>query len=302
MLPQTLLCLLSAAITFAQTVQQLLPLNKVVSIALSGTPGSVFTIPNGSSLTVTVALCSENASEQRFFLTNSNSDSTSNPGSEGGDGLEIILDQGLGIFKGPFPNGGVLWVSGQGSFEVGVSDSSKHLTFFFKFGSRVTISPAPIHELLAPLPLLGDATSNQAILFSAPFAVTQPPEATFPNYTLPQANLFLPQYTGGTQSSNVSLILAQTSAQSNNIKLTDIPQTGCSISARQSSNVGTILNQTLWSRGVDGWRNQWLIGGLTPSTNYTAYVVQDGTKVSGPIFFATKSGLCYYYDASETRV
>jgi len=31
------------------------------------------------------------------------------------------------------------------------------------------------------------------------------------------------------------------------------------------------------------------MGGLTPSTNYTAYVLQSTTKVSGPIFFATKS-------------
>ena len=130
-------------------------------------------------------------------------------------------------------------------------------------------------------------------MFSAPFALAElPPEPQFPNYTLPQANLYIPQYIG-IQSSNFSLILAPTSPQNNGVALTAIPQTGCGISAQQSSNVGTILNQTVWSRGVDGWRNQWLIGGLTPSTNYTAYVVQDGTKVSGPIYFATKSGLCY---------
>ena len=288
MLPQTVLCFLSAVVTFAQTTRQLLPLNRVVSIPV---PGPVFTIPNGPRLTITVALCSER-SEQRFFLTNHNSDPTSIPGPGGGNGVvEIILNQGLGIFAGPFPNGGVLLVSGQGPYEVGVSDSSKYL-FFKKFGSHITFSPAPIHELLNPLPLLGDTTSNQAILFSAPVSQEFPQEPTFPNYTLPQANLALPQYTGGTQSSNFSLILAPTSVQNNSIDLTGTPQTGCSISARQSSNVGTILNQTLWSRGLDGLRNQWLIGGLTPSTNYTAYVVQDGTKVSGPIYFTTKSGLC----------
>lgn len=302
MLPQTVLSLLSVAVTFAQTTRQLLPLNRVVSIA---TPGPVFTIPNSPRLIITVALCSENpgGSEQRFFLTNSNSNPTSLPGPGGGDGVvEIILNQGLGIFAGPFPHGGVLSVSGQGPYEVGVSESSKY-RFSFKFGACVTSSPVPIHELVTPLPLLGDTTSNQAILFSAPISQEFLQEPTFPNYTLPQANLALPQYTGGTQSSNFSLIVALTSVQNNSIELAGIPQTGCSISARQSSNVGTILNQTLWSRGVDGWRNQWLIGGLTPSTNYTAYVVQDGTKVSGPIYFATKSGLCiYYYNASEMSV
>jgi len=34
---------------------------------------------------------------------------------------------------------------------------------------------------------------------------------------------------------------------------------------------------------------RWLMGGLTPSTNYTAFVLENNTKVSGPIFFATKS-------------
>jgi calcium channel MID1 len=134
MLPQTVLCFLSAAVTFAQTTRQLLPLNRVVSIPI---PGPVFTIPNGPRLTITVALCSENTggSEQRFFLTNHNLDPTSIPGPGGGNGVvEIILNQGLGIFAGPFPNGGVLSVSGQGPYEVGVSDSSKYL-FFFKFGT-----------------------------------------------------------------------------------------------------------------------------------------------------------------------
>ena len=141
MLPQTLLSLLSAAVTFAQTTRQLLPLNRVVSI---GIPGPVFTIPNGPRLTITVALCSENAGnfEQRVFLTNSNADSTSIPGPGGGDGVvEIILNHGLGIFAGPFPNGGVLSVSGQGSYEVGVSDSSKYP--FFKIWQPYNLSASP---------------------------------------------------------------------------------------------------------------------------------------------------------------
>ena len=128
MLPQTLLCLLSAVITAAQTVRRPLLLNEVMSVAQSTTP-PVFTIPNGPSLTITVASCSDSAggSDQRFFLTNNNPDPSSDPG-PGGDGVvEIVLNQGLGLFTGPFPNGGVLSVSDQGSFEVGVSDSGKHL-------------------------------------------------------------------------------------------------------------------------------------------------------------------------------
>ncbi|KAI6001347.1 hypothetical protein EDD15DRAFT_2158590, partial [Pisolithus albus] len=37
------------------------------------------------------------------------------------------------------------------------------------------------------------------------------------------------------------------------------------------------------------WRLQWFVEGFSPSTNYTAYVIQDRVKVSGPIYFLTKS-------------
>lgn len=48
----------------------------------------------------------------------------------------------------------------------------------------------------------------------------------------------------------------------------------------------------LWLKDEAGWRWQWLISGLQPQTNYTAYVVQNNTKVSQPINFVTKSGTC----------
>lgn len=270
MLPTSLLCLLHAAIVFAQATRQQLPLNKPLSFSQSNSP-PILIIPNSGNLTVSIAICSEDpgGSGQRFFLTNASSDSPNVPGPGGNGVYEIILNQGLGIFNGPFPNGGVLAVNGQGSFEVGASDSG------------------PIHAILPTFPLLGDTTSSQALLFSAPFAAIEAaPEPTFPSYTLPQANLSIPQYTS---THNFSLILAPTTPQSGQRKLTDISQTGCALNAQQSSNASTAINQTLWSRDADGWRNQWLIDGLTPSTNYTAYVVQDNTKVSGPIYFATKS-------------
>ena len=51
-----------------------------------------------------------------------------------------------------------------------------------------------------------------------------------------------------------------------------------------------VQGEKLWLRDADGWRTEWLVGGLSPQTNYTAYALQDGTKVSGPIFLSTKSG------------
>ena len=50
------------------------------------------------------------------------------------------------------------------------------------------------------------------------------------------------------------------------------------------------MNHSLWLKDSDGWRSQWLMSDLNPVTNYTAYVIQDNTKVSGPIMFTTKSG------------
>ena len=66
---------------------------------------------------------------------------------------------------------------------------------------------------------------------------------------------------------------------------------GYFLSAQNTSR--TIANESLWARGNEGFRTQWLMGGLTPFTNYIAFVLQNNTKVSGPIFFMTKS--CRYF-------
>lgn len=57
-----------------------------------------------------------------------------------------------------------------------------------------------------------------------------------------------------------------------------------------SGNGIGVFEQSMVLRDEAGWRTQWIVRGLTASTNYTAFVVQEGTKVSGPIYFATKSG------------
>jgi calcium channel MID1 len=142
----------------------------------------------------------------------------------------------------------------------------------------------PFHEKTAALPQLGDTTSNQAILFSRPFSTPPLLQPSYPNYTLPPANLSLPAPPDFVP--NFTLILDPTLSSS----LTTIPQTGCRLN--NIASAGTTLNQSLWLRDGEGegWRMQWLLEGLTPSTNYTAYVVESSTKVSGPIFFVTKSG------------
>jgi hypothetical protein len=60
-------------------------------------------------------------------------------------------------------------------------------------------------------------------------------------------------------------------------------------SAAQSAQV---LAEQMWLRDELGWRREWLVGRLAVLTNYSVYAIQDGTRLSGPIFFTTKSGLC----------
>ena len=135
--------------------------------------------------------------------------------------------------------------------------------------------------MLTELPFFGDTTSNQALLFSPLFQRIENIKPTYPNFTLPAANMSQPPLP--LTFPNYTLVLSPTSSG-----LANGLQTGCFLSSQNTS--GTIANETLWARGDEGFRTQWLIGGLTPSTNYTAFVLQqNNTKVSGPIFFATKS-------------
>lgn len=139
----------------------------------------------------------------------------------------------------------------------------------------------PIHENFPSLPLLGDTTSNQALLFSHVFSIPVDVKPTYPNYTLPAANLSVPT---PPETPNFTLIVSPTSSST----LTSLPQTACMLTSQRST--GTIANQSFWLKDQAGWRSQWLLETLTPATNYTAYVLQDRTKVSGPIYFVTKSG------------
>lgn len=152
-----------------------------------------------------------------------------------------------------------------------------------------------MHNITDALPLLGDTTTNQALLFSPSLAAAPLPNApTYPNYTLPPANLPYPSAPESLQANvNASVFIAPTSALSS----ASMPLTGCAM--RSSAIQGSIMiddtgsaDNGLWLKDQDGWRWQWLVSGLQPQTNYTAYVVQNDTKVSQPINFVTKSGTC----------
>ncbi|KAF4565607.1 stretch-activated cation channel mid1 [Pleurotus pulmonarius] len=260
MLPEALLLLLHSSIVYAQA-RQPLSLNNVARISTLNQP--FFVIPSvATQATVSVALCVAGSSP-RFFI--SNSSTSDSPGSAGGpDVFEIPLDEGQGSWTGGFPNGGVLGVEnpGQTSFEVGLSDNGT------------------LHERISSPPILGDTTSNQAILFSHVFSNFTLDEPSYPNYTLPSANASAPT-PPDISKFNFTMFLSPTST------LPDIPKTGCALRAQTSA--GRIDREVPWLKDEEGWRQQWFLTGLAPSTNYTAYMVQEGTRVSGPIMFATKS-------------
>lgn len=144
-----------------------------------------------------------------------------------------------------------------------------------------------MHAVLSAdaLPLLGDTTSNQALLFSPPFGTSPDPEPTFPNYTFPQANASIPP--APTPSPRHTPLLFRTADAPGSA----FPITGCALtSAAGQANVGDAQSQDFWRRDTGEWREEWLVGALAPLTNYTAYVIVNDTKVSGPINFVTKSG------------
>lgn len=156
----------------------------------------------------------------------------------------------------------------------------------------------PIHEPLETLPYFGDSTANEALLFSPPFFPPAPqPQPTYPNYTLPPANTTLPSFApppGSSATPNFTLFLAPL-----DVGLPSLPQTACAIrtyvtgdpSAAQSAQV---LAEQTWLRDERGWRREWLVGRLAALTNYSVYAIQDGTRLSGPIYFTTKSGLWFF--------
>ena len=52
---------------------------------------------------------------------------------------------------------------------------------------------------------------------------------------------------------------------------------------------GRPLTKTTVLRDAAGWRTQWVLEGLTPSTNYTVFIIENEETVSLPLYFTTKS-------------
>ncbi|EMD35802.1 hypothetical protein CERSUDRAFT_115744 [Gelatoporia subvermispora B] len=273
-LPPSLLCLIQAYFVLAQQSQ--LVLNQLQQFSASTLPNPpTFSLPTSANLSISIALCSNQTTNvPRFFVTNDSS--IPQPGSNNlgqPNVYEIIPNEfGLGNWSGPVSSGGAFSVSniGQAAFEIGASNSG------------------PMHQLLDTLPLFGDTTSNQAFVFSPPFLPPSYYTPTYPNYTLPPANLTFPPAPSSPPDYTMYIIPTSPSTLA-------LPRTGCGLTTAASIASNNIITQPqdasqgMWLRDSDGWRWQWLVNGLVPQTNYTAYAVQNEANVSGPIFFVTKS-------------
>ncbi|OJT04211.1 Stretch-activated cation channel MID1 [Trametes pubescens] len=256
----------------AQQPQQLV-LERVLDISTANLPNPpAFRIPASTDpLFVTVALCAAHDNSTRFFLTNDSS--ISNPGASDVDSVNTveigIPAEGFGSWSTWFTDGGVLSVSkGSTVLEIQMLVSASNSTDM-------------------GFPLVGDTTSNQALVFSPPFDPPPIDSPTFPNYTLPSANL---SFTPPASPPNYTLILAPT-AQSN---LTLLPRTACALRVAAPANAATLIPpfvaEGVWLRDSDGWRWQWLLNALSPLTNYTMFAIRTGELASSaPAYFVTKS-------------
>lgn len=283
--PQSLWCLVYATLAFSVQQPVSLSLNALYSFSGANLSGNapIFSLPQAQQLVVSIAICSNETTSPAFFVTN-NSYNTAPAQSTSSDVFEIPLQSGFGNWTGTAPQGGFLTVQNvaQTFFQVAVSNGCMYPEEIYSVfhTQALTLSVALVHQLLPSLPLLGDTTNTQALIFSPPFSFVESSPSTYPNYTLPPANLSAPSPPSSPPT--FSLFISPASSG-----LASGPQTACSV--QSASTTVSVLNNDFWMRGDGAWRSQWLVDGLTPSTNYTAYVVQDQVNLSGPIYFTTKS-------------
>ncbi|KAI0031091.1 stretch-activated cation channel Mid1 [Vararia minispora EC-137] len=252
-----------------------------LSTNASSTSPRLFGLPAAQNLSVSVALCASTTSSLQFFVSNDSSVTTPGPGG-GSDVYQIELrNDGFGNWTGVVAQGaGTLAVYNLGSsdsLQIGASDSG------------------PLFDHIADaadaLPLFGDTTSNQALLFSPVFAAASIADPSYPNYTLPSPQEpFSSASPPPADAQPYTLLISPTTPPTGSQSLANVPQTACALRRAAVDRVnGTLASAQSWLRGPEGWRTEWFVEGLVPNTNYTAYAIRGGI-VGGPSYFVTKSG------------
>ncbi|GJJ14383.1 hypothetical protein Clacol_008647 [Clathrus columnatus] len=234
-----------------------------------------FLLPEVNPIAISISICSSsNNASPNIVLKNGTSGSTTN----------IALTQGLGTFQGFLSKSSTLQIdatSGELDLEIGI------------------LSDSHLPPDLDTLPQVGDTTATQGIFFSPEFASSNHISPTFPNYTLPLGVLDPPSPPANPP--NFTLILLPTQELSSQPQLSN---SACGLQRITNGIDGAIVispSSGVSDNGVNvttsmvlkdikrGWRFQWLVEGLQPSTNYTIWTILDGVFVAGPINTLTKS-------------
>ncbi|KAG9074673.1 stretch-activated cation channel mid1 [Ceratobasidium sp. 370] len=269
-----LVALVSLSSTTAQTTLSV-PFRRSFKLSPNSSTLALELPAHNNAYSLTIAVCGAVLPLPRFFVSNGTSvlpGPSGAPGSQGGQ--ELNLDQGLIDYHTLTPDGGTLaiWPStgarANWTLDVAVSETG------------------PVHQRMSQLPLLGDTSSSRAILFSPPFLPPNFTEPKYPNYTFQPAIPNIPSPPSVPPAPNTSLLLFPTANANETVWLTN---SACALASKLGGTLATTATRTIL-RDSDGWRTQWFIDGLSPSTNYTAYVIEDGAKVSGPSYLLTKSG------------
>ncbi|WWC61161.1 uncharacterized protein I303_103741 [Kwoniella dejecticola CBS 10117] len=164
----------------------------------------------------------------------------------------------------------------------------------------------PLNSMSSALPYLGDTTSNQALIFSPLLYSYSEAEPSYPNYTLPSAQLPLVPIndlspdslvSGNTSlSENLTLYVVPTSSD-NSPTTNQLEYSQCAISLAVNTT-GSLAEKVIvrteepqWSTvdSLAGYRQYWVIGGLEAGTNYTTWLKDQNGVWSGPIWFNTKA-------------
>ncbi|WVW83117.1 hypothetical protein I302_105135 [Kwoniella bestiolae CBS 10118] len=167
----------------------------------------------------------------------------------------------------------------------------------------------PLNSISSSVPFLGDTTSSQALIFSPLLYASESIQPTYPNYTLPPAQLPLNPFP--TDDLSPSSLIPGNTSLSNNLTLYIVPTNSdssptingleystCAISLAVNAT-GFLAEKAIvrsndepeWSNVDDqeGYRHYWAVGGLSAGTNYTTWIRDDRGVWAGPVWFTTKS-------------
>ncbi|CAE6486397.1 unnamed protein product [Rhizoctonia solani] len=260
----------------AQTTNVALPFRRTFTLSVSSSPIALSLPTQEGPYWLSIALCGAILPYPRFFVSNDSGVTLPGPngasGSQGGE--ELSLNGGLVAYQAHTRSGGifVIWPS------AGAGAN-------WTLDVAATQDENPVHQRTSQLPLLGDTTATQAIIFSPPIFTPTFEEPTYPNYTfqgvIPSGSSLPPSVS----APNATLLLFPTANANATVWLTN---SACALTSKLGGVMAHTVTRTVY-RDSNGWRRQWFVEGLSASTNYTAYVVEDDARVSGPSYLRTKS-------------